>query len=271
RGRQLRASPVKALAQAEGIPVEQPLSLKSADAQVTLAAYAPDLMVVVAYGLLLPQAVLDLPPQGCVNVHASLLPRWRGAAPIQRAILAGDAETGVTLMRMEAGLDTGPMLAKAACSIGRDDTAADLHDRLAELGAGLLAAELDRLLTGVPTGEVQDETQATYAAKLDKAEADLDWRRPADDLLRQVNAFNPWPVAQTRFRDQALRIWRAQVVPGTGAPGSVVRAGRDGLDVACGRDCLRLLEVQLPGGKRISGADFSNSQAPLGMLLARHD
>ena len=271
RGRQLRASPVKALAQAEGIPVEQPLSLKSADAQATLAAYAPDLMVVVAYGLLLPQAVLDLPRYGCVNVHASLLPRWRGAAPIQRAILAGDAETGVTLMRMEAGLDTGPMLAKAACPIGPEDTAADLHDRLAELGARLLAAELDRLLTGVPTGEVQDETLATYAAKLNKAEADLHWERPARELSRQVNAFNPWPVAQTRFRDQVLRIWRAQVVPGTGAPGSVVRAGRDGLDVACGQDCLRLLEVQLPGGKRISGADFSNSQAPLGMLLARRD
>jgi methionyl-tRNA formyltransferase len=268
RGRKLRASPVKDLALAHGIPVEQPPTLRNAAHQATLAAYAPDLMVVVAYGLILPQTVLDLPPRGCVNVHASLLPRWRGAAPIQRAILAGDSETGVTLMRMEAGLDTGPMLAKASCPIAPADTAADLHDRLAGLGGGLLAANLDALLAGALVGETQDEAQATYAAKLDKAEAELDWTRPAAELLRRVNAFNPWPVAQSGFRSQVLRIWRAGVVPGRGRPGVVVSVGREGVDVACGADCLRLIEVQLPGGRRISAADFSNSQSPLGVQLA---
>ena len=268
RGRQLRASPVKALALAQGVNVEQPLTLKSPEAQAVLAAYAPDLLVVVAYGLILPQAVLDLPRQGCINVHASLLPRWRGAAPIQRAILTGDAETGVTLMRMEAGLDTGPMLAKAVCPIGPMDTAADLHDRLAALGGELVAAHLERLLTTAPAGEVQAEAQATYAPKLEKAEAGMDWRRPARELLRQVNAFNPWPVAQTGFRGQVLRIWRAELVPGEGPPGTVMDAGRDGIDVACGQDRLRLLEIQLPGGRRVSAADFSNSHAVLGVRLA---
>jgi methionyl-tRNA formyltransferase len=263
RGRRLRASPVKEVALAHDIPVEQPLTLKTPEAQTVLAAYRPDLLVVVAYGLILPQAVLDLPARGCVNVHASLLPRWRGAAPIQRAILAGDRETGVTLMRMEAGLDTGPMLAKAACPIGPSDTAADLHDRLAAMGGDLLAASLEALLAGTLREERQDEALATYAAKLDKAEAELDWRRPAAELLRQVNAFNPWPVAQTGLRDQVLRVWRAERIAGSGDPGTVVRAGRDGVDVACGEDCLRLLEVQLPGGRRIAAADLANSQAPL--------
>lgn len=267
RGRKLRASPVKEVALEQGIPVEQPLSLKSPEAQVTLKGYTPDLMVVVAYGLILPQAVLDLPRHGCVNVHASLLPRWRGAAPIQRAILAGDPETGVTLMRMEAGLDTGPMLAKVTCPIGPADTAAVLHDRLAELGGDLLGAQLEAILAGVP-GERQDDSLASYASKLDKTEAELDWNRPAQELLRQVNAFNPWPVAQSGFRSQVLRIWRAQVVPGQGEPGTVLNVGPEGIDIGCGQDCLRLLEVQLPGGRRISAADFSNSQSPLGVRLA---
>lgn len=266
RGRKLRASPVKELVLEQGIPIEQPHSLKPPEAQASLAAYRPDLMVVVAYGLILPQPVLNLPTHGCVNVHASLLPRWRGAAPIQRAILAGDPNTGVTLMRMEAGLDTGPMLARQACPIAATDTAADLHDRLATAGGELLAAQLEALLADVP-GERQDDNLATYASKLDKAEAELDWQRPAQQLLRQVNAFNPWPVAQTSFKSQILRIWRAQVVPGQGAPGSVLSAGRDGVDVACGQDCLRLLEVQLPGGRRISAADFANSQTPFGVRL----
>jgi len=199
RGRKLRAGPVKEGALEQKIPVEQPLSLKTPEAQAALAAYAPDLMVVVAYGLILPQAVLDLPVHGCVNVHASLLPRWRGAALIQRAILAGDLETGVTLMRMEAGLDTGPMLAKTRCPIGPADSAADLHDRLAEIGGELLGAELDSILAGA-AGEPQDDALATYASKLEKSEADLDWLRPARELLRQINAFNPWPVAQTLFK-----------------------------------------------------------------------
>ncbi len=268
RGRKLRASPVKELALAHDIPVEQPLSLKTAEAQAVLASYAPDLMVVVAYGLILPQAVLDQPRHGCVNVHASLLPRWRGAAPIQRAILAGDPETGVTLMRMEAGLDTGPMLAKVRCPIEPNDTAADLHDRLAAMGGDLLGAQLEALLNDGVRAERQDDSLATYAAKLDKAEAEIDWTRPAAEVLRRVNAFNPWPVAQSGFRGQALRIWRAAVVPGQGAPGTVMAAGRDGVDVACGTECLRLLEVQLPGGRRISAADFSNSQNPQGERLA---
>lgn len=263
RGRRLRASPVKEVALAHDIPVEQPLTLKTPEAQTALAAYRPDLLVVVAYGLILPQAVLDLPTRGCVNVHASLLPRWRGAAPIQRAILAGDRETGVTLMRMEAGLDTGPMLAKAACPIGPSDTAADLHDRLAAMGGDLLAASLEALFAGTLREERQDDALATYAAKLDKAEAELDWRRPAAELLRRVNAFNPWPVAQTGLRDQVLRVWRAERIAGSGDPGNILRAGRDGVDVACGEDCLRLLEVQLPGGRRIAAADLANSQAPL--------
>lgn len=266
RGRKLRASPVKQLALEQGIPIEQPQSLKPSEAPAGVAAYRPDLMVVVAYGLLLPQTVLDLPTQGCVNVHASLLPRWRGAAPIQRAILAGDPNTGVTLMRMEAGLDTGPMLAKQPCPIATTDTAADLHDRLAALGGGLLAAQLEAILAGAQ-GERQDDGLATYASKLDKTEAELAWRRPAQELLRQVNAFNPWPVAQSRFKSQILRIWRAQVIPGQGPPGTVISAGRDGVDVACGQDCLRLLEVQLPGARRISAADFANSHTPIGVRL----
>ncbi len=267
RGRKLRASPVKALALEHGIAVEQPATLKTPESQAQLAQYRPDLLVVVAYGLILPQAVLDLPTHGCVNVHASLLPRWRGAAPIQRAILAGDNQTGVTLMRMEAGLDTGPMLATAACPVGPEDTAADLHDRLATLGGELLAEHLDAILEDRLAGEIQNDASATYAAKLDKAEAEIDWSLPAEHLLRQVNALNPWPVAQTGFRNQALRIWRARIVSGSGTPGTVLRASRDGVDVACGSGCLRLLEVQLPGGRRISGADFANSQTPTGVAL----
>ncbi len=268
RGRKLHASPVKKRALAHTIPVEQPNTLKTAEAQAVLASYAPDLIVVVAYGLLLPPAVLELPRHGCVNVHASLLPRWRGAAPIQRAIIAGDTETGVTLMRMEAGLDSGPMLAKVRCPIGPNATAADLHDRLAAMGGDLLGAQLEALLNDDMSAARQDNSLATYATKLNKAEAEIDWARAATEVLRQVNAFNPWPVAQSGFRGQTLRIWRATVIAGQGEPGTIVAAGRDGVDVACGTECLRMLEVQLPGGRRISAADFSNSQSPQGERLA---
>ncbi len=269
RGRKLRPSPVKALATELGLPVAQPASLRDPDAQARLAEYRPDLMVVVAYGLILPQAVLDLPPRGCVNLHASLLPRWRGAAPIQRAILAGDPETGVTLMQMEAGLDTGPMLASVRCPIGEQDTAGELHDRLARLGAELLASHLDDLAAGRLVPVPQPEDGVTYAEKLDKSEAPLDWRRDAAALLRQVNAFNPWPVAQTLFRGQPLRVWRAQRLAerADAAPGTVIAAGREGVDVATGEGVLRLTEVQLPGGRRISGGDLANAQRPVGERL----
>jgi len=263
RGRKLKASPVKELALEHNIPVYQPKSLKPDEVQQELASFEPDLMVVVAYGLILPAAVLETPKCGCVNVHASLLPRWRGAAPIQRAILAGDNETGVTLMQMDAGLDTGPMLIDDRCLITDDDTAGILHDRLASIGADLLGRHLDNILEGQLTPVSQDDAMATYAEKLEKREASLDWSKPANVLLRQVNAFNPWPVAQTRHQDQPLRIWRAQQADGsedTEKPGCITRFGKDGVDVACGDGVLRLLEVQLPGGRRISGSDFANAR-----------
>ena len=264
RGRKLRASPVKQVALAEGIRVYQPSSLKGSETQHEFAALQPDLMVVVAYGLILPAAVLEIPVRGCVNVHASLLPRWRGAAPIQRAMLAGDTESGVTLMQMDAGLDSGPILASASCPINPADTAGILHDRLAQLGAELLAQHLEAILAGHVLPEPQDESQVTYAAKLDKHEAELDWTQAAAVLQRQVNAFNPWPVAQTTFQGQTLRIWQARAIAhgdGAASPGCVIAHGKEGVDVACGQDALRLLEIQLPGGRRIAAGDFANARS----------
>ena len=226
-------------------------------------------MIVVAYGLILPQAVLRLPRLGCVNVHASLLPRWRGAAPIQRAIQAGDTETGVCLMQMEAGLDTGPVLATAACPIADGETGSSLHDKLALLGAQLLAENLEALGRGGLEPVVQDEQLACYAAKLDKQEALIDWELSAPQLERQVRAFNSWPVTETRFEGQQLRVWEACALSGTSdaVPGSIIATGRDGIDVACGSGSLRLLRLQSPGRQPVTAADFVNAHDLDGVIL----
>ena len=269
RGRQLRLSPVKVRALAAGLPVRQPRTLRDPAVQAELAGLAPTLMVVVAYGLLLPETVLRIPPLGCINVHASLLPRWRGAAPIQRALLAGDAETGVSIMQMEAGLDTGPVLAQAICPLTDPLTGGELHDRLAVLGARTLLPLLPRLAAGELTPQRQDEARATYAPKITKAEAELDWSRPAVELERAVRAFNPWPVAQTRTPLGTLRIWRAQAVAGTRAapPGCVIRESREGLLIATGAGALNLMEIQLAGKRPMPAADFINAYRLAGQVL----
>lgn len=267
RGRKLAASPVKQLALSHDLPVFQPASLKGAAEQAQLRQLDADLIVVVAYGLLLPQAVLDTPRLGCVNIHASLLPRWRGAAPIQRAILAGDRETGITIMQMEAGLDTGPMIHVLRCPIQADDTGGSLHDRLSPLGARALLQALPRIAGGQPDLTAQDDGLSTYARKLSKEEALMDWRRAAVELERQVRAFDPWPVAQTRYGDKVLRVWSARALGGTAEPGRVAVADRDGMDVGCGDGLLRITRLQLPGKRAMAVADFLNAQDPRGALL----
>ncbi len=269
RGRHMNASPVKQLALEAHIPVRQPASLRGDEAQRQLADWQADLVVVVAYGLILPQAVLDLPRLGCINVHASLLPRWRGAAPIQRAILAGDTETGVCLMQMEAGLDTGPVLACRQIPILQDDTSSGLHDRLAALGGELLGAELDAIAAGSLRPQPQDDGLATYAHKLDKREARLDWGEDAGSLARKIRAFNAWPVAETRLDDRQLRIWeaRAEDTAAPAPPGTVLSADRDGIRVACGKGVLCILSLQLPGARPVTSADFVNAHRITGMRL----
>ena len=268
RGRPLRPSPVKQCALAHELQVRQPRTLRDPEAQQALSRLGADVMVVVAYGLILPPEVLSAPRLGCVNVHASLLPRWRGAAPIQRAVLAGDAETGITIMQMERGLDTGPMLARESLPIDDTESAGGLHDRLADLGARLLVTTLAALDAGELTPEVQDDAEATYAEKLSKAEAPLDWRRPARDLDRQVRALNPWPVAEARLEDAPLRVWQAVPLQGQAEPpGRIVRAGPDGVDVACGDGLLRLLQVQPPGKRAMRAGDFANGRALAGLIL----
>ena len=267
RGRQLQPSPVKRAALAHGIEVRQPRSLRDAEAKSALRALAPDLMVVVAYGLILPQSVLDIPRQGCWNVHASLLPRWRGAAPIQRAIEAGDAVSGVCLMQMERGLDTGPVLLRRELPLAADETGGSLHGRLAQLGAQVLAEGLARLGRGETLpARAQPEDGVTYAHKLEKSEARLDWTQPADVLARRVRAFNPWPVAEARLAGERVRIHAAEAVDGAAGAqaGEVLHAGREGLVVACGEGALRLLQVQREGGRPVSGAAYLNARPRLG-------
>ncbi len=265
RGRKLRPSPVKECALEAQLPVEQPQTLRDAEVQRQLQAYQADLMVVVAYGLILPPAVLAAFPLGCVNVHASLLPRWRGAAPIQRAIEAGDETTGITIMQMDKGLDTGAMLAVQECAITADDTAQTLHDRLAGMGASLLCATLPRLRIGALSPEPQDDALASYAAKIVKDDARIDWRRSAREIELQIRAFNPWPGAYTEYRDGNLKIWSAQaVVGGSGAaPGTVVAIGKDAIDMSTGAEILRITRLQVPGGKPVAARDFINAHRDL--------
>lgn len=265
RGRKLRPSAVKVLAQEHGIEVRQPVSLKSPEEQQALQALSADLMVVVAYGLILPSDILSTPRLGCLNIHGSLLPRWRGAAPIQRAILAGDVESGVTIMQMDEGLDTGAMLVKRRCVIEAEDTAQTFHDKLAVLGGDALLETLDQLVAETAQPEIQNDDLACYAHKLSKAEAMLDWNKSALELDRQVRAFNPWPVAQTQAQGKIVRVWQAEVLDQstTVEAGCVIQADKQGIDVATGSGVLRLLSVQLPGGKVKSAADLVNARSEL--------
>ena len=266
RGRALSQSPVKREALKRGLPVLQPESLKTELSRDALRALRPDVMVVVAYGLLLPQSILDIPRFGCWNVHASLLPRWRGAAPIQRAIEAGDTRTGACLMQMEKGLDTGPVLLKQELAIGPEETAGALHDRLAKLGAQVLADGLGLLRANMrPIAQPQTADGATYARKLEKSEARLDWTQGADVLERKVRAFDPWPIAEGDIGGDLVRIHRAMAIGDASgaAPGTVLAAGREGIDIACGRGVLRIRVLQRAGGKAITAADYLNARRDL--------
>uniref|UniRef100_E6PJN6 methionyl-tRNA formyltransferase n=1 Tax=mine drainage metagenome TaxID=410659 RepID=E6PJN6_9ZZZZ len=280
RGLQLQPSAVKQVAVAHGLPLLQPRGLRldgrwhedAAAAREALRQAAPDVLVVAAYGLILPQWVLDLPPLGCVNIHASLLPRWRGAAPIHRAIEAGDVETGISIMRMDAGLDTGPVYRMQEMPIAPDDTAASLHDKLAALGGRLLLQTLADLRAGVADPTAQPAEDATYAAKIDKREAWLDWSLPADVLERRIRAFQPAPGTQTRWDDMPLKVHAATVVPAASAghrPGTVLAVQPQGIDVACGAGCLRLTRLQKPGGKpRDASIVLQNAMVQAGQVFA---
>ncbi len=282
RGRKLTASPVKQVALSHNLPVFQPENFKTEEAVTTLQAHQADIMVVVAYGLILPKAVLEAPTNGCLNIHASLLPRWRGAAPIQRAIEAGDAQTGVTIMQMAEGLDTGDMLYKVTTEITEADTAQTLHDRLSQLGAEAIVTVLEDLKRFPP--ETQDESQVTYAHKLTKAEAELDWTQPAQVLQRKIQAFNPWPVAFTQLNGKPLRIWQARTqqnekntenlpespaLPNEAVPGTVLKVSKEGVDVQTGLGILRLLQVQPSGKKAMPAYDFAQARQLEGTQLGK--
>jgi methionyl-tRNA formyltransferase len=263
RGRALQPSPVKVLALQHAIPVLQPDNLKGDAIREQLQALAADVMVVVAYGLIIPPAVLALPRLGCINVHGSLLPRWRGAAPVERAIAAGDRQTGVGIMQMEAGLDTGPVLLEASTDIRPDDTGGTLRDRLAALGAKALVQALANLEELQATARVQPEQGITYAHKLTKEEARLDWLKPAEVLEREVRAFNPWPVSWVPRPEGPMRVWAAAVATGQGQPGTVLSVSPAGIEVACGSGSLLLTHLQLPGKKALSVADLLRGRADL--------
>ncbi|KAA1190568.1 methionyl-tRNA formyltransferase [Pseudohalioglobus sediminis] len=266
RGKKLQASPVKVMAEAAGIPVLQPASLRDTEAQKELAALQADALVVVAYGLILPAAVLQAPRLGCINVHASLLPRWRGAAPIQRAIEAGDSESGITIMQMDEGLDTGDMLASARCEIAPQTTSASLHDTLAELGAPLLCEVLADLPGWQARAVQQDDDAATYADKILKSEAAVDWSRPAVELDRCIRAFNPFPICFTHLQDKRVKIWRARpagTAPLPEPPGTILQAGRDGILVSCGEGQLLIEQLQLPGSRPMEVAEVLNGNADM--------
>lgn len=258
RGKRLTQSPVKQFALEQGIEVLQPATLKDPGEAAKLAAFDPDVLIVAAYGLILPQDVLDIPSKGCLNVHASLLPRWRGAAPIQAAILAGDLETGVSLMAMTAGLDCGPVYVEEAIAIGADETAGELHDRLAALGGALLVRHFDAIVSGALQAVAQDDALASYAGKISKQDARLDWQQPADVLHRQVRAYNPVPGAFFLLDETPIKCWRASVVAASddAAPGEVLAADRDGIVIACGRGALRLESLQRPGKRPVTAREF---------------
>lgn len=263
RGQQQHATPVKILAQNNQIPVVQPTTLKSPDSAALLASYRPEILIVAAYGLLLPKEILTIPALGCINVHASLLPRWRGASPIQAAILAGDEETGITLMQMDLGLDTGNMLAKVACPIHQHDTAGSLHDKLALLGAKLLVDNLDNIDKLQP--HPQEESLATHAGKISKEQAHLKWDLSAAEIDRTIRAFNPWPIAYSFLEEQTLRIWQAEPIelPKPGSPGTIVAHHERGIIVATGNQGLLLTKGQLPGKKCLSFSDMLHARQTL--------
>ena len=268
RGKKLKSSPVKIYAQDQNIEVRQPESLKDDDVASEIAEFDVDLMIVAAYGLILPQAILDAPRQGCLNVHASLLPRWRGAAPIQAAILAGDEETGISLMKMTAGLDNGPVLARQAIRIGDAENAGELHDRLAKLGGEMLCEHLSDIIEGKLSEHAQDDSLVTYAGKIAKGDAAMNWRNTAAELLRQVRAYNPTPGAFFDVDGEQVKCWSAALGAGQSATaGTVIAAGRDGVDVACGDGVIRMLELQRPGRGRVSAGEFADQTSPTGRRL----